>query len=323
MSNRVDYIVSLVGKNPMPSFITALNYLECNPKIFLVHTEKSEGKENIGTKRVAENIKEVLMKKNNQLTIELKGCDKSNLEKIAKVVNSIIDSVKKDLSENKKHEEIILLLDYSGGTKAMSAVFYERMINFKENIIYTVTSYIDDKIIKLYSKSKNTENIKIKQVFKEPNISIEDITKLHGYKIKKYSNFNKKVICGDICYFEGVDGSKIIFENGNKEQEVTVDGAAFLSLKGSIVFCFDSKIENDKRQQKFELFKIKYYANKLGGSKSIFLYRSRFINNKGEDYKEDLKNEIVRFFDYEMRDRCHLINKNMSFEETIKIISKL
>lgn len=63
MSNRVDYIVSLVGKNPMPSFITALNYLECNPKIFLVHTEKSEGKENIGTKRVAENIKEVLMKK--------------------------------------------------------------------------------------------------------------------------------------------------------------------------------------------------------------------------------------------------------------------
>lgn len=28
MYNRVDYIVSLVGKNPMPSFITIFNYIE-------------------------------------------------------------------------------------------------------------------------------------------------------------------------------------------------------------------------------------------------------------------------------------------------------
>jgi len=189
--NKADYIVSLVGKNPMPSFITVLNYLGYKPKIFLVHTEKSE--KNIGTKKVAENIKKVLMEKNNQLTIELIECDKSNSKEIDDIVNSIIKSIKEDVLENKKDEgEIILLLDYSGGTKAMSAVFYERIINFKDNIIRTIVSYVDDKIIKLYSKSKDVKSLKIEDVFEGESFLIKDIVRLHGYKIKNNSIFNKR-----------------------------------------------------------------------------------------------------------------------------------
>ncbi|WP_051411175.1 hypothetical protein [Acetivibrio clariflavus] len=322
MINKVDYIVSLVGKNPMPSFITILNYLEYNPGVFLVYTRKSE--ENIGTKKVAENIRDVLMNKDSKLTIELKECDKSDPGEIDKVVKSIVEFIKEDVSQNKKHEEeVILFLDYSSGTKAMSAIFYEQIVNLEDDIIRTVVSYVDDRIIKLYSKTKKVNSVKIEDVFKGKNISVEDIAKLHGYKIS--SNF--RVIDENLGYIQGVENEKIIFENGNNEQKIKVNGVAFLPSRGNLVLCFDSKKKNYK-EQKLELFENKYFTNKLGGDKSIFIYRANFrksINNEDKDeierYKKDLRNEIVRLYDYEMRNRCYLIDKEESFEKCIRDLS--
>lgn len=243
-----------------------------------------------------------------------------------KVVKSIVEAIKKDVSERKKDEdEVILLLDYSSGTKAMSAIFYEQIVNFEDDIICTVVSYIDDKIIKLYSKIKNLNNVKIGDVFSGKNISIGDIVKLHGYKIS--SDFNR--IGKDIDYIEEIHSNEIVFEKdnensnkkGNKKsnnnQKFKVNGVAFLPSKGSLVLCFDSK-ESNYKKQKLELFEKKYYANKLGGDKSLFLFRGSFKNEEGKDYKDDLINEIVRLYDYDMRNRCYLIDSEESFEEYIK-----
>lgn len=312
MSNKIDYIVSLIGKNPVPSFISILGHLESNPNVILVYTEAT--KKNIGTKRVAENIKEVLLEKKPEIKVFLESCDKSNPEEINRAVERILKSIENDTKNNEKDfEKGRILLDYSSGTKAMSAIFYDCVINYNSNDLCTSASYIDDnkgKVI-VFSKKQNVEKcITIEDVMADKDISILDITRLHGYKLKDSSVVEKK--CNSGIKYIKVNG-KITFVNSVTGNEIEVDEVAL--SKGSLVLCFDSE---DVKGKKFELFRIKYFANKLGGNRSKFIYRSNFLESEGKSEKTKLKKDIARAYEYDMEDRCYLIDEGENFKEFIE-----
>lgn len=312
MSNKIDYIVSLIGKNPLPSFITIFGHLESKPNVILVYTD--ETRSNIGTKRVAENIKEVLLKKDPEIKVLLESCDKSNPVKINRAVDRIIERIQNDTKNNEKNfEKGRILLDYSSGTKAMSAVFYDRVINYNFNDLYTSVSYVDDneKKIIIFSKKQNVEKcITIEDVMAGKDISILDITRLHGYKLKDSSVVEKK--CNSGIKYIKVNG-KIKFVNSVTGNEIEVDEVAL--SKGSLVLCYDSA---DVKGKKFELFRIKYFANKLGGNRSKFIYRSNFLESEGKSEKTKLKKDIARVYEYDMEDRCYLIDEGENFKEFIE-----
>lgn len=314
MSNKIDCIVSLIGKNPLPSFISILGHLESNLKVILVYTEAT--KNNIGTQRVAQNIKEVLLEKNPEIKVFLESCDKSNPLEINRAVDRILKHIENDTKKKDKNfEKGEFLLDYSSGTKAMSAVFYDRVINYNSNELYTLVSYVDDneEILTIFSKKQNVEKcITIEDVMAGKDISILDIARLHGYKLKDSSVVEKK--CNSGIKYIKVNG-KIKFVNSVTGNEIEVDEVAL--SKGSLVLCFDSEAQ-DVKGKKFELFRIKYFANKLGGNRSKFVYRSNFLESERKSHKTKLKKDIARAYEYDMVDRCYLIDEGESFKEFIE-----
>lgn len=314
MSDKINYIISLIGKNPLPSFITILGHLDSNPNVILVFSEAT--KSNIGTKRVAENIKEVLLEKNPEIKVFLRSCDKSSPEEIESVVGKILTDIDNDAKNNDNiFERGRVLLDYSSGTKAMSAIFYDRVINYNSNHLYTLVSYVDDKEEKIiiFSKKLNIEkSITIEDAIDGRNISIADITRLHGYKLK--DPLVAEVKCDSGIKYIKANG-KITFLNSITGNVVEVDEVAL--SRASLILCFDSESQ-DAGGEKFELFRIKYFANKIGGDRSKFIYRSNFINVKGENYKTKLEKDVARAYEFDMRDRCYLIDEYENFKEFIE-----
>ena len=169
--------IALVGKNPLPIYISALENCRKVNRIFLIYT--SENKENISSKVVAENIREALIKKIGNVEIELIACDKSNISLIEKTIKDIKEIIKSNSIEN-------IILDYTGGTKIMSVLFCNKFkmanclltyVSFEGKEIYKHTS-LDD----FYEEENPTP---ISDVLRRYDIKTEDVINLHGYKYKE------------------------------------------------------------------------------------------------------------------------------------------
>ena len=94
-----DYLILLVGKNPLPNLISALNCSNSYTDIFLCYTAESEN--NISTLNVAENIEEEIKKLIKSITVNKVLVDKENVKEIKKTIKDKIIS-KIDFEENKK-----------------------------------------------------------------------------------------------------------------------------------------------------------------------------------------------------------------------------
>lgn len=306
LNKGADYFISLIGTNPLPVLITVLKNCNKDTKIFLVHTVKSEN--NIGTEKVAHNLANVIFERIPEVDIKFLPCDKSDTRKIESCVNQLIEDIQKEELEHKKR----LVLDYSSGTKAMSAIFAERLFNTKKYNLDIIISYVDDNTRKILEDSNNigeNKRFSIKDIVNSLNLSIEEIVKIHGYNFNN-PELKEKVLKGNIKYIESKEPIIFINDMGNK---ISVDGIYLLN--GRMIICFESQYRSKgKGKYKFELFQIKDISDKLGGNRSGIIYKSDCDEGMVSNLKKDLK----RSYEYEMEERLNFIYINETFEEQIK-----
>lgn len=309
MNSNVDYLVSLIGTNPMPSFITTLKNCNEKSKIYFVYTESSEI--NIGTKKVSENLANVLEDKISNIDIQFVKCDKSDTEKIGETATKILQEVKnhidKDPYKNKR-----LVLDYSSGTKVMSSIFYDRFKEFKLENCKVVPSYVND----IRGEIIDDKFTKVEEVVKDNNLGIEDITKIHGYKLKnKQSVKELKYETSSGHYIYRLRAQEKVQFGKSSENLIEVDSV--IMLKGRIYIYYVSKYpkqDSDKGKLKMELFLLKDMAEKLGGSRSRMIYKS---NIKEKNIKA-LEKDLTRDYDFDMEKRLFILGKGEILEDKLK-----
>lgn len=301
------YIVCLVGTNPLPAFITILKNYKVGTKVLLVHTEGSVN--NIGSKVIAQNLKKVLEEKFQGIDIELLECDKSNMKKIDSFVNRLFRNIKKSIGDDCKAE---LLLDYTSGTKAMSAVISERVINSNIDGISTRISYVDDnQNIVLEDEGVGGESriYQIRDVIKNCQISIKEVVNIYGYKIKE--PIEEKIYEKDIKYLFSKEPIMFYNDIGNS---IYIDEVYLLD--GKLALCFKSKYLGEREKVgklKLELFEFKDKAEKLGGSRSIIVYQT----DCSEVDERKLRKYLKRDYEFEMERRLEFVKENETFRDKI------
>jgi len=312
MDNCADYIISLIGTNPLPAFISILKYSGKNTKIILVHTPHLYDSV-IGTEKVAENLAKVLKEKNKDFNISFYSCDKSDPKKINNSLNEIIDKIENDVSINNTYQnKKKLVLDYTSGTKPMSAIFYSKIYNLDNENIETYVSYVDDnnEEILISSKMEGFKRFLVRDVFLNYDIHIEDITKIHGYDLKNH-NLKLKIFNSGtkLLKTENNERIELINDNGRK---IYIDAIALSN--GKLIVFYTSKIEKSgKNEYKYELFALKDVARKLGGDRSRIVYQS----NCAESIRKILLKDIKRDYEYDIDKRAKLIGMDETFEDFI------
>lgn len=190
MDKNVDYYIALVGKNPLPNYISVLSYCNSKTKVFFVHTMEAE--DSISTRPVAKNIEIALEKKLESIWVETVECNKSDTSAINKTIVYILDRIK-DLAdyEHLYDKKIKILLDYTGATKIMAAAFYSYFAEISEKFenITFMSSYVSSGTKLVYEATFGSVEIlnkyKISTIAEKYNITAEDIINLHGYEMKR------------------------------------------------------------------------------------------------------------------------------------------
>lgn len=298
-------IASLIGTNPLPSFITILKNYHENARIFLIYTEYS--KSNIGSRVVAENLKSVLERKLPGIDISLMKCDKSDTRNIVGCINDLFKYIKTSMDGNKCE----LILDYTSGTKAMSAIFAEKVLYAGIENLITYISYVDDNqnaILEDTNLVGESRIVQIRDVLRDMDISIEDVVEIHGYRLS--NPVREGMDDNNIRYIDG----PIVFENNNGNR-ISADEVYLIDCK--IAVCFKSRYLGMKERVgklKMELFEYKDKAEKLGGNRSIILYKSDCDEGK----KGLLLRYLKRDYEFEMDKRLFFVNEDESFKDRIK-----
>ena len=179
-----DYLILLVGKNPTPDFIAALNYSNNNTKIFLCYTKDTE--KSISTLNVAKNIEKEILKIKNNISIEKVPVDKSEIRSIENTIkNNIVSKI--DFSDNNK-----IILDCTGGTKMMSAIFYNKFYEINSKNIYFSYTSEKNNTTTLYNLIDNTKEInKNSDIAKKYTITERNILAIHGALEESDQNIEK------------------------------------------------------------------------------------------------------------------------------------
>ncbi|HCJ58214.1 MAG TPA: hypothetical protein DHV55_13290 [Clostridiaceae bacterium] len=318
MNDKADYIISLLGTNPLPAFLSILKNSDANTKVFLVYTSKSQY--NIGTKNIANNILIVLEEKIENIQIVPIECDKSDIKAIDGTINEIFNLIIEDMGVkvgNKKTEKLVL--DYSGATKVMSVIFCDRVLAKHIEGLDVVISYLDDNEETIIENTKNsifTSRPSIKKALLSTDINIQDITRIHGYSLQNLIHVKG-------CQTKGGSNIQYIIPNGkislakknSGENSISVDSLALKN--GRLIIYYQSAYRQGKKDRyKRELFKVKDIAEKLGGSRSQFVYKC----DCKEDVIEGLKKDIRRAYEYEMEKRLYILKDSESFVDYINMI---
>ncbi|MDU1443552.1 MAG: hypothetical protein E6916_08560 [Clostridium cochlearium] len=307
MNFKCDYLIALVGTNPTPVFLNAMELTKNDSNIYLVYTEEKveDRKRIIGTKHIAKFIGEKLIEKKGNLNIKYCKCDKSNPKQIKKCANKIINEM--------EYENKIINLDYTGSTKMMCAIFYDIL---KQNEkIHTIYSYVDvkDKSIK-FEVPFHVQNFTSKyldEVIEENNITISDLLNIHGYNIEYCKNNKEK------NEFQIIENIKIdnIYEGKNKLLNNTIKFNKIYMRNGNIA-CILKSTQAEKNVCKMEIFKAKNSAYKIGGNESFLCY---ICNAKEEDIN-GLKKELNNISNnMDLSKRIIIMNENEeNIQEKIK-----
>ena len=162
-------LISLVGSNPLPVAVVAtyLKSTEEVDKIVLVHSNENKDIRQMGTRDFAENIKKYLLSK--------------NWDSNAIVYWDLNDvgvsyEIEKDMERNMKKISGPIILDYTGGTKAMAVHTYQFLKEKFKTKIDAV--YLDARTFQLvYNGMRKLEDLREKV-----EIDLKDIALLYGYE---------------------------------------------------------------------------------------------------------------------------------------------
>lgn len=168
---KTDYLILLVGKNPSPNFISALTYCTEETKLFLVYTKKTE--KITSSLNVAWNLETSIKKFLKNISIEKIEVDKNNTEEINKVIEKeILPKIYKDKN---------IILDFTGSTKIISAIFNNKFSELNnKNIYFSYVSERTNEVMKFNYKNQQIEKIKTLDIANKYNIYFEDLLSIHG-----------------------------------------------------------------------------------------------------------------------------------------------
>ncbi|MFX0548664.1 hypothetical protein ACOAKC_04945 [Hathewaya histolytica] len=322
IEENIDYYIALVGTNPLPNYISALNFCSEDTVVYLVYTNKKE--KIISSKVLAEGIKEEIEKKKHCKNINLQPCDKSEFKEVKKIAKKVFQDIKnqenfEDTGDNEKN----IVLDYTGGTKIMSAIFYDKFKEFESECNYKFNikfSYVDNSKRKiLYENYGDIERSKFEDIAKENNVTIEDIFSLHGYSVET----GKEELWQDGIRVYGNDENKLIFKN-NREGKVDVGK---LYLKDFTLCAYKVSDKSSKDKCKHEMFILKDDVEKLGGSEACMIYKYYFNKDKLNDHKEIeekirlkevLRKEFINTCSINMEGRILVLNNYCKEDEEVK-----
>lgn len=176
---KVDHLFLLIGENPLPNYVAAKLLVNKGGTVYLVHTTD--------TRETAKNLKIILIEEDNKFK-DVELISLGDYESDAHYISTEIGKTLTKLSHG------IIGLNYTGGTKAMSAhsyrtLFYEEIqenngnnkkYKQRENIIFT---YLDPRKLEMCIDRENgeRERIKIKPTILE--VDLVKLFKLHSLNL--------------------------------------------------------------------------------------------------------------------------------------------
>lgn len=275
MKVKADYIIVLVGTNPIPNFISILALAEEGSVIYLVYTEDTY--ESIGTKKVSDNLEKAIKKFYKQVEVKAISCEKSRPLKIKETVHNIFSDIEILNEDKNSPDKTCIHLDYTGGTKSMAAIFYNDFnLIKKENLHYDFTfSYVDSELDRIFIEGIwDGIGISISKVAENLSITCDDIIELHGYHKEDFS---------EIKFYS----------------------------KGFKLLCQYISEKSIKNECKFEIFQIKSKAIKAGGDQAEILLKF----NCNEDTKNKLISDISDSSRLNSKEKIHILGIDDDLEE--------
>lgn len=166
------YLVLLVGTNPLPIAVSALYFGNKISEIKLLYSETNKKVEQKSTKNFADNIETLLRDKGFKGKIDKNSfSDIGNPNYIRQDIDNVFKTIAKEPTE--------IILDYTGGTKAMSVNVYDKLKELFTDKFSSV--YVDARTFKMVDdKGRGIEDLRDKMA-----LSIDEIASLHGYKREK------------------------------------------------------------------------------------------------------------------------------------------
>ncbi|MEC4812251.1 MAG: DUF1887 domain-containing protein [Scytonema sp. PMC 1069.18] len=176
---KVDHLFLLVGENPLPNYVAAKMLLNKGGTAYLVYST--------GTEKSAKRLQTILKSELNGFKdIELRSLNdyESDAYYIQQEIKEKLGSIKSGT----------VGLNYTGGTKAMSAhsyraLFYEE-IKDKSNTLYKrrediIFSYLDPRRLEICIDREDNERVRLKIKPDTLQVELVKLFQLHGLELKQ------------------------------------------------------------------------------------------------------------------------------------------
>ncbi|NLU08446.1 MAG: hypothetical protein GXW91_09540 [Clostridiales bacterium] len=303
MSTKADYIITLIGKNPSPSYYTILNYSKSGTKVYAFYTLNDS--ESVSSENVLKNIISSVKEKDDSIIIKPVPCDKSRRKSIEKCVENELSNIIKNCDyDNLGSRTVDIIVDYTGSTKSMSAFFYSFCNKIVEKDEYSKlnirSSYVSSDKGEIYEckfEPVKIESIyEIENVFEQFGITRENLIALHGYKLADGNQISDIYHNHKFNYrFDHIDIKK-----GNLRFCVTVECKRIKDLVDKY-FEISDEVEKAGGSEAYIDFHIKGYKleNKFlnyGDAKS------KFYDSLSNVYSRDLKEKVTVTFEEENKE---------------------
>lgn len=298
---KSDYLILLVGTNPIPNYISAFAFAKQKSCIYLVHTTADlDGA--IGTESIASNIKRILIEKEKDVDVRLVKSDKSNGNKINSIFNKILDEISLDKSFNGK----TIHINYTGGTKAMASHGYFKLKDYEKRYsdkFKYIYSYIDsEKNSVIYEINGQFFAISLDDISNYVNPKIHDICSIHGFTIDDYT------------YNGEIDGIEVI-KNSNISRKENTSNEKFnfkaVYRQNFNIYCLRETENTRNSECKMDLFILKDNADKIFGDQTKLCLVSDI-----ED-KENLSQEVDDFYRTKISRNIKIIAHNDDMDQEV------
>lgn len=175
---RIDYLILLMGTNPLPIYVSAIAIATAKTQVILVHTKE--------TFDFANNARKILSLTLPIENISLHEVNARDPIRIRKRIREIINPIEPDLK---------VVLNYTGGTKPMSAITYHEVRSRFPKSDFT---YLDAGSLSLIVEQEDRVNSQKIPLNENINLPFESLIGLHGYDIQ-FSRKNKEPIYISAC----------------------------------------------------------------------------------------------------------------------------
>ncbi|MGF1673720.1 MAG: Card1-like endonuclease domain-containing protein [Rivularia sp. (in: cyanobacteria)] len=275
---KVDHLFLLIGENTLPNYVAAKLLLNEGRTVYLIHTANTADE--------AKQLKKVLA---DEFKVELRSLN--HYESDAYYIQKEIKTQLSNINGEK------IGLNYTGGTKAMSAhsyrtLFYEEIKDNTDKVYRqrkdVIFSYLDPRRLEICIDREDNERERFKVTPDVLELKLETLFELHGLKLKSPPTQKVKLL-------ELAEKLVNVFADKTRAEQW------FDWYKE--VFCAKARKENRKWQSKTDLGQLVIPVDKLSSDILEAFKQLKLLNNDeklvlAEVKNQELFSEIVKFCEW-------------------------